>query len=102
MVTCILLYISSILSEKWLAHCQVEIALPALRQLIHSTDEEILIDTCWALAYFSEGPVDKSRAIIELGVYPRLLQLLQYAILLLFSLSMYIYIYIYIYISFSR
>ncbi|KAK8473717.1 hypothetical protein PHAVU_001G224500 [Phaseolus vulgaris] len=57
---------------------QVKIALPALQQLVHATDEEVLTDTCWALAYLSEGQIGKSQAIVELGVCPRLVQLLQH------------------------
>ena len=34
-------------------------ALPALAQLIHSTDEEVLTDACWALSYLSDGANDK-------------------------------------------
>ncbi|XP_047170635.1 importin subunit alpha-1a-like [Vigna umbellata] len=65
-------------SEKWLDPCQVKIALPALQRLIHATDEDVLTDTCWTLAYLSEGHMDNIQAIIELGVCPKLVQLLQY------------------------
>ncbi|XP_047170641.1 importin subunit alpha-1a-like [Vigna umbellata] len=57
---------------------QVKIALPALQRLIHATDEDVLADTCWTLAYISEGRMDIVQAIIELGVCPKLVQLLQY------------------------
>ncbi|XP_052728616.1 importin subunit alpha-4 [Vigna angularis] len=65
-------------SEKWLDPCQVKIALPALQRLIHATDEDVLTDTCWTLAYLSESHMDNIQAIIELGVCPKLVQLLQY------------------------
>ncbi|KAF4393654.1 hypothetical protein CsatB_025847 [Cannabis sativa] len=55
---------------------QVRPALPALERLVHSNDEEVLTDTCWALSYLSDGTNDKIQAVIEAGVCPRLVQLL--------------------------
>jgi hypothetical protein len=50
-------------------------ALPALVQLIHQVDEEVLIDACWALSYMSEPP-DRIEHLIVAGVLPRLVSLL--------------------------
>lgn len=55
---------------------QTKPALPALAQLIHSNDEEVLTDACWALSYLSDGTNDKIQAVIEAGVCPRLVALL--------------------------
>lgn len=55
---------------------QTKPALPALAQLIHSNDEEVLTDACWALSYLSDGTNDKIQAVIEAGVCPRLVELL--------------------------
>ncbi|CAI8603516.1 unnamed protein product [Vicia faba] len=55
---------------------QVKPALPALAGLIHSNDEEVLTDACWALSYLSDGTNDKIQAVIEAGVCPRLVELL--------------------------
>ncbi|XP_024036257.1 importin subunit alpha-2-like [Citrus clementina] len=55
---------------------QVRPALPALAQLVHSNDEEVLTDACWALSYLSDGTNDKIQAVIEAGVCPRLVELL--------------------------
>ncbi|KAF2289118.1 hypothetical protein GH714_028997 [Hevea brasiliensis] len=55
---------------------QVRPALPALERLVHSTDEEVLTDACWALSYLSDGTNDKIQAVIETGVCPRLVELL--------------------------
>ncbi|GKV18460.1 hypothetical protein SLEP1_g28837 [Rubroshorea leprosula] len=55
---------------------QVKPAIPALARLIHSNDEEVLTDTCWALSYLSDGTNDKIQAVIEAGVCPRLVELL--------------------------
>ncbi|XP_010548966.1 PREDICTED: importin subunit alpha-2-like [Tarenaya hassleriana] len=60
---------------------QVRPALPALERLVHSTDEEVLTDACWALSYLSDGTNDKIQAVIEAGVVPRLVELLLFWIL---------------------
>ncbi|KAJ4750054.1 Importin subunit alpha [Rhynchospora pubera] len=55
---------------------QVKPALPALERLVHSGDEEVLTDACWALSYLSDGTNDKIQAVLESGVCPRLVELL--------------------------
>ncbi|KAG8370621.1 hypothetical protein BUALT_Bualt13G0002400 [Buddleja alternifolia] len=55
---------------------QVKPALSALAHLIHTNDEEVLTDACWALSYLSDGTNDKIQAVIEAGVCPRLVELL--------------------------
>ncbi|KAJ6836161.1 importin subunit alpha-2-like [Iris pallida] len=55
---------------------QTRPALPALERLIHSNDEEVLTDACWALSYLSDGTNDKIQAVIEANVCPRLVELL--------------------------
>ncbi|CAA0825482.1 Importin subunit alpha-1 [Striga hermonthica] len=55
---------------------QVKPALAALTRLIHTNDEEVLTDACWALSYLSDGTNDKIQAVIEAGVCPRLIELL--------------------------
>jgi importin subunit alpha-1 len=47
-----------------------------LTKLIYSTDDEILIDACWAISYLSDGSNDKIQAVIESGVCRRLVDLL--------------------------
>jgi importin subunit alpha-6/7 len=51
-------------------------ALPALKHLVFSQDEEVLTDACWALSYLSDGTNDNIQAVIEAGVCGRLVQLL--------------------------
>ena len=50
-------------------------ALTTLSKLIHSTDDEILINACWAISFLSDGSNDKIQAVIEAGVVPRLVKL---------------------------
>lgn len=60
----------------WNLFLQTKPALPALERLIHSNDEEVLTDACWALSYLSDGTNDKIQAVIEAGVCRRLVELL--------------------------
>lgn len=55
---------------------QVKPALPAIMRLIHSNDEEVLTDACWALSYLSDGSNENIQDVIEAGVCPRLIELL--------------------------
>ncbi|XP_047316639.1 importin subunit alpha-like isoform X2 [Impatiens glandulifera] len=55
---------------------QTKPALPALARLIHSNDDEVLTDACWALSYLSDGTNDKIQAVIEANVCSRLVELL--------------------------
>ncbi|KAE9591654.1 putative importin-alpha, importin-beta-binding domain, importin subunit alpha [Lupinus albus] len=55
---------------------KVRPALPTLKCLVHSNDEEVLTDACWALSCLSDGTNDKIQAVIEAGVCTRLVELL--------------------------
>ncbi|KAF5468589.1 hypothetical protein F2P56_012732 [Juglans regia] len=55
---------------------QTKLSILALGRLIHSNDEEVLIDACWALSYLLDGTDDKIQVVIDTGVYPRLIELL--------------------------
>lgn len=53
-------------------------ALPTLAKLIFSYDDEVLIDSCWAVSYLSDGNNEKIQAVIEAGLPRRLVDLLNY------------------------
>ncbi|PRP82632.1 hypothetical protein PROFUN_09743 [Planoprotostelium fungivorum] len=54
----------------------VMVALSTLSKLLHSTDEEVLTDACWALSYLSDGSNDKIQAVIEAGIARKMVELL--------------------------
>ncbi|KAG8045392.1 hypothetical protein GUJ93_ZPchr0008g13936 [Zizania palustris] len=56
----------------------VKTALPTLRQLILSQDDEVLMYSCRSLCYLSDGSNDKIQAVVEAGVCPRLVVLLNH------------------------
>ena len=54
----------------------VKPALPLLARLLFSQDMETVTDACWALSYLSDGPNDRIQAVLNAGVAPRLVELL--------------------------
>ncbi|CAL4975523.1 unnamed protein product [Urochloa decumbens] len=57
----------------------VKPAIPAFARLIHSEDPEVLSNTCWSLAYLSDGRHCAIQAIIETGALTRLIMLLTHS-----------------------
>ncbi|XP_047319874.1 importin subunit alpha-1a-like [Impatiens glandulifera] len=57
---------------------QLKPSLPVLQKLIHSNDEEVLTDACWALSYLSDGTNEKIQEVIDAGACPRLVELLMH------------------------
>lgn len=53
-------------------------ALPVLRGLIMSKNEEVLRDACWAFSYISDGDDDRIQAVLSVNPTPRLVQLLSH------------------------
>lgn len=50
--------------------------LPDLARLLYATDEQILIDACWALSYLSDGDNMKIQAVMEAEIGLRVVELL--------------------------
>uniref|UniRef100_A0A0B6ZRW0 Importin subunit alpha n=1 Tax=Arion vulgaris TaxID=1028688 RepID=A0A0B6ZRW0_9EUPU len=54
----------------------IEEILPALCQLIHHSDVNILVDTVWALSYLTDGGNEQIQMVIDSGAVPFLVPLL--------------------------
>lgn len=52
--------------------------LPALCNLIHHSDVNILVDTVWALSYLTDGGTEQIQMVIDSGVVPFLVPLLSH------------------------
>ena len=58
---------------------QFKPALPVLSRLICCDDTETVTDATWALSYLSNGPNDRIQAVIDAGVVPHVIKLLDHA-----------------------
>eukprot|EP00045_Choanoeca_perplexa_P006876 m.59937 g.59937 ORF g.59937 m.59937 type:complete len:524 (+) comp13830_c0_seq1:147-1718(+) len=53
-------------------------ALTVMHRMLYSEDEQLLIDTCWALAFISQGPPQQVERIIQAGVVGQLVRLIMH------------------------
>jgi len=53
-------------------------ALPVLCKLINHTDAEVLSDALWALAFVTDGPVERMSAVLQMGICRRVVDLLSH------------------------
>lgn len=56
----------------------IQSLLPALCELIHHPDNNILVDTVWALSYLTDGGNEQIQMVIESAVVPFLVPLLSH------------------------
>eukprot|EP01156_Anaeramoeba_ignava_P022702 Anaeramoba_ignava/c20959_g1_i4.p1 GENE.c20959_g1_i4~~c20959_g1_i4.p1 ORF type:complete len:484 (-),score=170.22 c20959_g1_i4:446-1897(-) len=49
--------------------------IPILAAMLHSTDTEILTDSCWGLSYLTDGNNRQIQAVIDADVVPKLVNL---------------------------
>lgn len=52
--------------------------LPALVNLLHHSDQEVVTDAAWALGYVTDGSNDRIQAVIEAGAVVRLVELMNH------------------------
>ncbi|XP_003559766.1 importin subunit alpha-1b isoform X1 [Brachypodium distachyon] len=71
--------LSNICFGKLPVEVQVKPILEIISLLIHSADEKILADACWALYYICDGVEDGIQHVLDAGVCHQLVKLLMHA-----------------------
>ncbi len=64
---------------------QISGCLEPLHRLSHFKDEEILRDVCWAISYITDGDDERIQAVAEAGLIPRLIELMRFDNLSIFT-----------------
>ncbi|KAL5198576.1 hypothetical protein ABZP36_002088 [Zizania latifolia] len=70
--------LSNLCFGKLPAEVKVKPILEIVSQLIHSVDEKILADACWALCYICDGVSDGIQHVLGAGACPQLVNLLMH------------------------
>lgn len=56
---------------------QISSCLGTLYILLHLEDKDVLGDSCWAISYITDGDDERIQAVVEAGLIPRLVKLMQ-------------------------
>ncbi|NXU55599.1 IMA1 protein, partial [Turnix velox] len=56
--------------------CAMKMMLPVLVCLIKHEDKEVISDSCWAVSYLTDGSNDRIQIVVDTGILPRLVELL--------------------------
>lgn len=55
---------------------QIKVCLPTIVTLLQQESRNVISDCCWSLSYLTDGPNERIEAVCQLGVIPRLVEVI--------------------------